>query len=281
MFAGFFITLSIHFCFIKFDFSKFPNFSDEFRNKQIAESFIYSNDCPNIIFAGSSLTGHLPIKGENIVSFGLANSNANYAMEAIQLKKCKPDFLFLEIDGLYAQSNTEFKTYYQNDLWNYIYKKCDFFHLENRPFLFLSKIVAKASYFLASNLGFNLDLSNDHSKDMNKEFNALKLGAFYDNDFITIKNNLKLIENHLSSPLFNKTQILFYEVPLKKEVANSKKIEFIRKSIKEIAAENKNIKYIQAPILEDKHFKDGIHLKNPIGKRFYEKHLLNYLEQPK
>ena len=129
--------------------------------------------------------------------------------------------------------------------------------------LYISHILARTIHFLSIKLKKDLLYSDDISKNVNEDFNNILLPSFNNKDITTIKSNITLLANQLSSDNLTDTKVVFYEMPLKKALANSFQIMKIRALIKQ---KFPDAHYISASHYKASCFRDGIHLTSKAGK---------------
>lgn len=226
------------------------------------EEYVYHGHYDKV-FVGSGLIGEF----DNYLSEGAFNLCFPYfgsctGLEIIARSGKVPEVVFIETNYIFKGSDKELVARIFDKQWRKLRQIAPALLKKNRP----------GSLFRSAVKHLSNDKTPETAKQTSWRLNEDELDRFYwiyneHPDTQEIDNILAELEKHLDYITGQACQIVFFEMPVHKDLYHSRLMDFQRKKLKEFL-NNKNYPWIESSQLHDYQTVDGIHLTKESMSRY-------------
>ncbi|MCF0060491.1 hypothetical protein MUK70_14700 [Dyadobacter chenwenxiniae] len=218
------------------------------------EEYMYQGSY-NKVFAGSGLIGELDhYMPEGAFSLCFPYSGSCTGLEIIALSGKVPEVVFVETNYISKGSDKELITTVFEKQWRKLRHVAPCFLKKNRPDSLIKSAVKHLSISKRPETA-NPDFGRLNTEELDRFYRIYNESI----DTHHFENILEELEKHVNYISAQGCQIVFFEMPVHKDLYHSKLLEYQRNTLKAVF-NNQNYHWIESGQLHDYQTIDGIHL---------------------
>lgn len=246
-------------------------------NVIVAENFIFNIDNVDNLIVGSSLAKRLAMdKLPEFYNLSFSGQGIFDGLNVLKFSKKIPKNLFIEINVIGRHENTSFNNIMFSPILNIMKKKIIAFRTDKQPLAVLANFVLiPVAKKIKNSISIFANMLRRKRSINKEEVSLAKINMFdqsielqkniysnpIDDNFIKIlTSQVDVLTNHLLFLKREGVNIIFFEMPINRELINLDRVLFVRKKMK---GSFNGFDFIELPKNIDFYkTTDGVHLKN-------------------